>query len=62
MSPMKTFYNEDNQYLPEACELVDFAHAAIKPLFQKMIAEGFSARDIAHIIHWVISDLESENL
>ena len=47
---MKSLYNEDHRYNPEAEDLSYETIESIKPIFKKYQNMGFSPREIAHIM------------
>lgn len=47
---MKTFFNEDWRYEPDATQLDDEVHLVLLPIFKKYISMGYSPREIHYLI------------
>lgn len=54
----KSLYNEDETYSPEAFELSSEATRIIQPLFDKYIKDGYSIRQISHVITTAVWECE----
>ncbi len=59
---MKSFYGKYESYTEAASGLDREVHHALKPIFDKYIAEGFLIREISHIAHSAIVALECEKV
>ena len=57
---MKSLYNEDHRYTyTKPAEALDMAtFQAINPLFMKWAEDGYSPREIAHIMQAAINEME----
>jgi hypothetical protein len=53
-----TLYNKDYRYTSDAEEIDRRALAALQGIFNDMVARGYNPREIAHVIHAVVFDLE----
>ena len=58
----KKLYAEDDRYTEVAQALDKDVHAMLKPLFENFIKEGYSARDVSHVIKAAIGDIELETI
>ncbi len=59
---MKSLYDENDYYTPEAIEIENELMKAIAPFFQKWTDRGFSPREISHLSVGVASLLECETI
>ena len=57
---MRELFTEKNRYSEDAARLDYEALQVLKPLFQVYKELGFNPRDISHVIHLSITDLELE--
>jgi len=55
---MRSLFDKNSRYTPIALELDREAFDVLEPFFQKY--KEFSPREVAHILSWVVSDLECE--
>lgn len=56
---MKFLYDPDSlRYTSDGNELDRQAHAAIDGIFRQWAEQGYSPREIAHLISWTVSDVE----
>jgi hypothetical protein len=51
-------YDSNERYGHDASELDEKIYCAIRPLMDEYLAKGYRAREIAHIMHGTIFDLE----
>jgi hypothetical protein len=49
-------------YTSDALELSGAAFAALKPLADRFILEGYSMREISHVLQGAVYDLELETI
>lgn len=54
----KRLFNDDDTWTNEALSLDDRTSSACKKIFADMVAEGFSIREISHVMQFSIVDLE----
>jgi hypothetical protein len=47
---MKSLYDSEHRYTVEALELNERVYRALKPIFEEKVAEGYSPREISHVI------------
>lgn len=57
---MKELFTETNRYSEAAAKLDHEALVLLRPLFQAYQDLGFNPRDISHILHLAVTDLELE--
>lgn len=55
---MKSFFGKHESYTKEGLELDREIDAALKPIFDKWTAEGYTVREIAHMAHGTVISLE----
>lgn len=56
----KSLFTETLRYTDDAAQLDYAGIEALRPLFATYIAYGFTARDISHVLHLSVTDLELE--
>ena len=54
----KTLYNPDSRFNEHGLRLVQRSHDALLPIFKAFVNEGFSLREIAHVMGWALTDVE----
>ncbi|RKX63746.1 MAG: hypothetical protein DRP42_07280 [Tenericutes bacterium] len=59
---MKQLYGKKGEYTQEARDLHKEADDLIRPLFDKCVADGYSPRDVSHLIKAAIGDIELETV
>lgn len=57
---IKPMYNKDFRYTATAYEINAYTNSALQVIFGEFVVQGFSPRDIAHVMHAAITDLERE--
>lgn len=55
---MKNIYDENDRYTLEANRLDEEVRALILPLFERYVREGWSVRQISHLMQGTIYELE----
>lgn len=55
---MKSIYSEDDRYTPECNQLDIEVHDALKPVFDRWVALGYSIRQVSHLIQGAAYELE----
>lgn len=55
---MAALYDKNHRYTPMAEILESRVNDAIKPIFDDMVKNGFSPREISHIIKQAVCDIE----
>lgn len=55
---MKTLYDKNFRWTPEASALDTRIHEALQPLFEEYVAKGYSPREISHVVHGASMQLE----
>ncbi len=55
---MKSLYDTDHRYTSDARELSEATIAALKHIFAKYVEQGYSPREIAHLMQADVADLE----
>lgn len=58
----KSYFGEGFRYQPKGNSLHVLVHNALSPIYQEQIAQGYSPREIAHVIHHTVFDLEMESI
>ena len=56
--PVKALYGEDDRYTAEANALDIQVHDALKPVFDRWAALGYSIRQISHVVQGAAYELE----
>jgi len=59
---MKSLFNKDYKYTPEAELLDKEANDALKSLFDIWRIKGHNPREISNIIKWAVNDIELESI
>jgi len=59
---MKTLYDENHRYTPDATGLSANVGRALHSIFKDYIELGYSPIEISHIMHSVVFDLEMESI
>ena len=59
---MKSLYNKNYRYTSEAEAIDREAHNALKLIFKEWYKNGYSPREIAHIINGTVTDFELESV
>jgi hypothetical protein len=59
---MKNIFRDDERYSDVANTLDEETHALLKPLFQRYVSEGYSPRQISHLMHLTVLDLETTSV
>jgi hypothetical protein len=59
---MNSLYDKNWRYTIDADRLDRAVNAAIQPIFQEFLKEGFSPREISHLIQQVVTDIECESI
>jgi predicted alpha-1,6-mannanase (GH76 family) len=57
---MRSLFDENGKYLPWAQELSDWAEQMLMPAMRKYLHDGFSIRDISHVVMLAAHDAELE--
>ena len=57
---MKSLFDENFRYTPEAKLLDKEANDALETLFKRW--GGYNPREISHIIKWTVNDIELETI
>ena len=64
--PIKTerisLYDKTNRYTEDALVLATQAEDVLDKVFLKWVAAGYSPREISHVIHGVVTDMELEEI
>lgn len=55
---MKSVYDENDRYGVDANRLDQATHQLLKPLFEEWVKNGFSVRQISHVMQGSVIDLE----
>ena len=55
---MKTLYEDDGSWSDESRRLAIKAEQLLEPLFRDYVEDGYSFRDISHVIASAVTDLE----
>lgn len=55
---MKKIYNENDSFSDTAQEIEREFYHLVKPLFDRWIAEGYSIRELSHLLQGSISEME----
>jgi hypothetical protein len=55
---MKSLYDHNHRYTPEADALSNETHLALQGIFDRYIAQGYSPREISHIMQADVWELE----
>jgi len=59
---MKSLFDKDGYYTSNAAKVDKAATDALIPIFEKFTSEGFSRREIAHLVNLATMTLEMELL
>jgi len=59
---MKKMFNDEDRYGVAAGQIDEQTNAALKTIFKFWFDEGYSARDIAHVMLLAVHDLELESV
>jgi hypothetical protein len=59
---MKRLFLDDDRYSSVGLELADEAYDALVSIFDKWQQQGYSSRDISHIIQATASGIESDQV
>jgi len=59
---MKSFYNDYNAYGDEGLAALDEFNAAIKPVWDRLVADGWNPREISHLWQMSIGGIEAETV
>ena len=51
-------FKEKEEWTKEAEEFTNKAINLLEPLMKEYMAKGYSFREISHILHWAVSDVE----
>jgi hypothetical protein len=51
-------YDKDFRYTATATEIDSYTYHALHIMFEEFVERGFSPRDIAHVMHAAVTDLE----
>jgi hypothetical protein len=54
----KSLYTDNHRYTVQATELDDLGTGALKGIFNEFVERGYSPREIAHILHGSVTELE----
>lgn len=57
---MKSLYDENGKYTPDALHFDGEASRLIRPLLEKIVAEGYRSREAAHLVEDAVSVLGCE--
>lgn len=55
-----SLYDKDNRYTDAALEMNEKGYQALRPIFQHYFNQGYSPREIGHILQGMVHDLELE--
>lgn len=55
---MKSLYDENGKYTEDAMKLDRETNEAIDDLFNKYVADGYSPREISHVMMATVSEIE----
>lgn len=55
---MKPLFTDQARYNETGNALHNDVGEQLRPIFEAYVKLGYSPRDIAHIMHWAVSDLE----
>ena len=58
----KSYFSEYFRYQPDGTALHIRAYNVLHSLFQQEVEKGYSPREIAHVIHHTVLDLEMESV
>ena len=59
---MKSLYDKTHRMTEAALALDASTHERLSAIFAEFAAKGFSPREIAHVMHEAVSDLERETV
>jgi len=57
-----TLFDDRNRYKPKAAELTREMDKLLRPIFDQYVVQGFSVREISHIMLLAVMDAENETI